>query len=174
MMIALVPAYSVLARTNYAVLVGVTEYPNFPKDNWLEGPRNDALLVREYLTRQSPVRFESANISLLMDEMEGAKEPTLISILSTLDGMADRVRDGDFVYVHFSGHGFQQPAADPSTETDGLDRANGDQSPFSTYSWTDAHILEGFITNCQGDDSSVVPWAPAVLILDQDVGASLE
>lgn len=50
--------------------------------------------------------------------------------------------------------------------------ANGDQAPFGKYSWTNAHILEGFITTYRGDYSFVVPWDLAVLILDQDAGAS--
>lgn len=134
LILALVSTVPALARTNYAIIVGVTEYPQFAKDNWLEGPRNDALLVREYLTKQSPVRFEPANVSLLIEQMEGAREPTLTSILSTLDAMANKVRDGDFVYAHFSGHGFQQPAADPSTETDGLDEIF---LPKDTGRWVD-------------------------------------
>jgi hypothetical protein len=32
-----------------------------------------------------------------------------------------RSQPGDFVYLHFSGHGTQAPAADPDTELDGLD-----------------------------------------------------
>lgn len=50
---------------------------------------------------------------------------------------------------------------------------NGTEAPFGKYSWADAHILEGFITNYQGDYDSVMPWDLAVLILDQDAGASV-
>ncbi|QPB22671.1 caspase family protein [Rhizobium sp. 007] len=121
------------AQTNYAVIVGVTEYPKFPKANWLVGPGNDATLVREYLTKRSPVRFEPTNVTLLADNVNGAGEPTRASILSTLDTLGRQVGSGDFVYIHFSGHGFQQPS-DDSSETDGLDEIF---LPKDTERWVD-------------------------------------
>ena len=35
--------------------------------------------------------------------------------------VADKAQPGDFVYLHYSGHGSQQPTLTPETETDGLD-----------------------------------------------------
>lgn len=122
------------ARENYAIVVGVTDYPNLPKNNWLIGPRNDAIMVREYLTTRSPVKFDAGNVAILADDVEDAKEPTLASILSSLDAVAEKVESGDFLYLQFSGHGFQQTAADPSTETDGLDEIF---LPKDTGRWVD-------------------------------------
>jgi hypothetical protein len=127
-------AVPAMARTNHAVVVAVTEYPNLPKSAWLVGPRNDALLVRDYLLTRSPVPFEAGNVAILADDVEGALEPTLGSILSTLDALAAKVEAGDFVYLQFSGHGFQQTAADPATETDGLDEIF---LPKDTGRWVD-------------------------------------
>lgn len=123
-----------LARTNYAIVVGVTAYPNLPKNAWLVGPRNDALLVRDYLLTQSPVPFEAGNVAILADDVDGGREPTLGSILATLDEVAGKAEAGDFLYLQFSGHGFQQTAADPSTETDGLDEIF---LPKDTGRWVD-------------------------------------
>jgi len=123
-----------LARTNYAVVVGVTEYPQLPRSTWLVGPRNDALLVRDYLLERSPVPFEPANVAILADSVEGGREPTLAAIVETLDGMAQKAEPGDFLYLQFSGHGFQQTAADPATETDGLDEIF---LPKDTGRWVD-------------------------------------
>lgn len=131
---AFVQSSTASAQTNHAVVVGVTEYPELSKDNWLVGPRNDALLVHTYLTKQSPVHFEPRHVTILADDLEGGKEPTLASILSTLDDLGARVQDGDFVYLQFSGHGFQQVAEDPATETDGLDEIF---LPKDTGRWTD-------------------------------------
>ena len=58
---------SAQARENYAIVVGVTDYPNLPKNNWLVGPRNDAVMVREYLTTRSPVKFEADKVSILAE-----------------------------------------------------------------------------------------------------------
>ncbi len=127
-------AGSAFARTNYAVVVGVTEYPFLPRNTWLVGPRNDALLVRDYLLNQSPVPFDPANIAILADDVDGGREPTLASIVETLDDMAEKAEPGDFLYLQFSGHGFQQTAADPSSELDGLDEIF---LPKDTGRWVD-------------------------------------
>ncbi|MEL7229407.1 MAG: hypothetical protein AAGK38_05800, partial [Pseudomonadota bacterium] len=47
------PAQSVLARTNHALLVAVSDYPNLDEKFALTGPKNDAKLVRDYLTGTS-------------------------------------------------------------------------------------------------------------------------
>src|SRR5690606_1012607 len=57
-----------LARTNYAVLVGVTSYPNVEGAD-LIGPRNDALLVRDYLTTAAPVPFDPQNVLVLAEDV---------------------------------------------------------------------------------------------------------
>ena len=110
------------ARTNRALLVAVTAYPNLPKKNWLVGPNHDAELVREYLTTNSQMPFDAKNVTVLADGVEGAKEsPTHAAILASLKALADEAQPGDFVYMHFSGHGSQQPELIPGKETDGLD-----------------------------------------------------
>lgn len=131
---AVLPTVSAIARTNYALIVGVAEYPQLPRSSWLVGPRNDAILVRDYLTTRSPVRFEPGHVTLLADGVEGATAPTLDSILSKFNELAEQVAPDDFVYVHFSGHGFQQPALHPDTETDGLDEIF---LPRDTRPWLD-------------------------------------
>ena len=47
------------------------------------------------------------------------------------------------------------------------------RAPYGKFSWTDAYILEGFITNWKGYYGSVVPWDLAVVMLDQPVGSNL-
>lgn len=108
------------AAERYAVLVGVTKYPNLPPKNWLVGPANDAVLMRDYLTREAG--FAAANVTVLADDAPGAQaSPTHDAIRSTLKAMAEKVGKDDFVYLHFGGHGFQQLALDPAKETDGKD-----------------------------------------------------
>ncbi len=110
------------ARTNYAVLMAVTAYPNLPPKNALIGPNHDAKLVRDYLTTRAPIKFEPANVTLLADGLDGAaSSPTRDHILAALGELAGKVQRDDFVYLHYSGHGSQQPTLTPDTETDGLD-----------------------------------------------------
>lgn len=113
-----------LARTNYAVLVGVTSYPNVEGAD-LVGPRNDALLIREYLTTTAPVPFDPQNVLVLAEDVGadqgGIGSPTRDAVIGALDRIAARATLGDFVFIQLSGHGMQQPAVDPASEPDGKD-----------------------------------------------------
>ena len=123
-----------LGRTNYALLVAVTAYPNLPPKASLVGPNNDAALVHEFLLNNAPVAFAPENVAVLADGIESAGAPTRETIRGRLDELADKVKSGDFVYLQFSGHGTQQPAMDPSLEPDGLDEVF---LPSDTGMWQD-------------------------------------
>jgi len=114
-------ALPAVARENYAILVGANTYPNLKEQYWLKGPANDVALVQTYLTTAAPVPFDPANVTVLADGIEGAPAPTLAAIRGAFADLTAKVQPGDFVYLHFSGHGTQAPAADPDSELDGLD-----------------------------------------------------
>ena len=112
---------SAFAGERLALLVGVSEYPGLGSRFNLEGPRNDAVLMRDVLTGHG---FLPANIVTLTEEVPGADLPTRTNILEALDRLIARASTGDFVFLLFAGHGSQMPA-DPSTtegklESDGL------------------------------------------------------
>ena len=109
------------ARENHALLIGVNQYQNLAERWWLKGPGNDVQLVAQYLTTQAPVPFAPGNVTVLSDGVEGAPLPTLAAIRTAFAELTAEVQPGDFVYLHFSGHGTQAPALDPATELDGLD-----------------------------------------------------
>lgn len=112
------------SRTYHALLVACTEYPNLPQRNWLVGPKNDAGLVHEYLLKNvpDPVRFAPENVTLLAKDVPGANGlPTHAAIKAALADLAAKVQRDDFVYLHLSGHGAQQPERVKGDETDGLD-----------------------------------------------------
>lgn len=116
------PARAMASGAHHALLVAVTEYPRLSRNNWLTGPNNDARLVRNYLVNESPARFAPENVTVLADNFDGAAaSPTLSAIRTAMSDLAERVAPGDFVYMHFSGHGHQQPARFPEQEIDGLD-----------------------------------------------------
>ncbi len=110
-----------LARENYALLIGANQYPSLEERWWLKGPANDVQLVATYLTTEAPVPFPAEHVTVLSDGVAGAKAPTLGAIRAAFAELTAEVQPGDFVYLHFSGHGTQAPALDPSTELDGLD-----------------------------------------------------
>ncbi len=93
------------AGKRYALIVGVSEYPSLEGRD-LYGPANDARLVAEILSNWG---FEQDNIRIVADGVDGAELPTRAAILEAMEELVDAVRDGDFVYLHFSGHGSRQP-----------------------------------------------------------------
>jgi hypothetical protein len=114
-------AVSVQAAEKYALLVGVSNYPSLPENRQLQGAKNDVLLMQKVL---SNIGFSPTRISLLADKVDGASAPTREGILAALNQLRDKSERGDFVYLHFSGHGSQQPITDQiarAKETDGLD-----------------------------------------------------
>lgn len=108
------------ARENYALIVANSDYPDLPEKYWLKGPRNDETLVRDYLLGSAPVKFRPENV-IALGSGDGLVLGTHQAILDSLSRIAAQVRPGDFVYLHFSGHGSQQPASADSTEPDGRD-----------------------------------------------------
>ena len=106
---------------NHAILIGANQYQSLEERWWLKGPANDVQLVAGYLTSSAPVPFDAANVTVLTDGVAGYDAPTLAAIRSAFADLTTRVQPGDFVYLHFSGHGTQAPALDPSSELDGLD-----------------------------------------------------
>ena len=107
----------------YALVVGVSDYEAFDERLDLVGPGNDAVLVSEFLVRHG---FAADNIRVLSDASDTAERPTKAAIMGALDQLASTVEQGDFVYLHFGGHGSQQPVvaergASASSEFDGLD-----------------------------------------------------
>ena len=110
-------------RRNHALLVAVTEYPNLFRSEWLEGPNNDALMMRDYLTTDAPVPFAPEDIRVLATGLEGAlAEPTREAIAAEMARLVELAEQGDFVLLHFAGHGIEQPARFPDEEVDGRDQ----------------------------------------------------
>ena len=130
---AVSPAWSI---DNYAVLVGVNVYIHLDPQNQLKGPANDVMLMRNVLHSRG---FRDDHIITLADGVQGARSPTRAAILQALADVASRARRGDFVYLHFSGHGSQQPE-DPARTDRGHkpDGMNEIFLPRDTGQWSDS------------------------------------
>ena len=134
------------ARENYALLIGANEYANLDPQFWLKGPSNDVKLVAQYLTTAAPVPFATQNVAVLSDGVEGAPRATLAAIRTAFADLTAKVQPGDFVYLHFSGHGTQAPALNPEDELDGLDEMF---LPVDIGPWSDT---TGTVENALVDD----------------------
>lgn len=100
---------------SYALLVGVSGYPQDRDIAPLPGARNDIELIRGVLARKG---FEPDKMMILADGVSGARAPTRANILSALDALVARASKDDFVYIHFSGHGSRQPAVNLPKDAD--------------------------------------------------------
>lgn len=143
---AMIAALPALARENHALLIGASSYPNLDPRFWLKGPANDVDLVRGYLTSNTVMPFDADNIAVLADGVTGGTAPTLAAIRGAVADLTARVQPGDFVYLHFSGHGTQAPALHPEDELDGLDELF---LPVDIGPWNDG---VGTVTNALVDD----------------------
>lgn len=113
-----------------ALLVGVSDYPKEAVgDLQLTGPRNDVALMLDTL---KIIGVPAANTIVLADGLEQTSAgrpadgmPTRKAIDEALASLAARSGPGDFVLIHLSGHGSQQPMVDASRHTvakaDGLE-----------------------------------------------------
>jgi hypothetical protein len=118
---AIVGAGTVEARTNHALLIGAQAYPGLDKALQLGGPGNDVALVAEFLQNNPAARFAPEDVTVLADGIEGGTPPTLANIRAAFADLTAKAAPGDFIYLHFAGHGSRAPALHPETETDGLD-----------------------------------------------------
>lgn len=140
------------AETKHALFVAVNEYPALGADAALSGPANDAELVIGYLTSTPALGFSRENITVLANGgIDNDGEPTRAAILDRMQVLAGKVEPGDFVYLHFAGHGSRQKARNGATEPDGLD--------------------EVFLpSDTQDEQDGVYPNA----LVDDDIGAALD
>lgn len=105
---------------SYALLVGVSNYPSLDQQLQLTGPANDVQLMRDILLQRG---FSLDHMQILADGVPKAGEPSRQNILSALDRIASQAKSGDYIYLHFAGHGSQQPThvSKMPPEPDGLD-----------------------------------------------------
>lgn len=93
-----------LASGKHALLIAIQDYSYGDKEDALlpslEGSLNDVEIVGEMLCERFGFRGEE--ITLLLD-----REATHTGIEHAFVELAERVEPGDFVYIHYSGHGSQ-------------------------------------------------------------------
>jgi hypothetical protein len=80
------------------LLIGINQYDGVSFGS-LDGAKNDAELMRRLL-QQPRFAYTLENITLLLDG-----EATHNNILKALANLAAKVKAGDEVYIHYSGHG---------------------------------------------------------------------
>jgi hypothetical protein len=85
----------------HALLIGIQDYRNTPFHS-LKGPLNDIELMKGVLKER--FGFSDENFTILLDD-----KATHTCIENAFNALIKRVKAGDFVYIHYSGHGSQTP-----------------------------------------------------------------
>jgi hypothetical protein len=84
----------------YAILIGINHYPNKP----LHGCIQDVQDIREYL--EQTIHPINAKVYASVDQPNGLmRSPTCKNVIAALLKVKSEAKGGDFVYIHFSGHG---------------------------------------------------------------------
>ncbi|NRB61094.1 MAG: caspase family protein [Winogradskyella sp.] len=114
----------------YALIIAIGNYPEESDWNKINSD-NDVLLIKETLLNQ---KFKKQNISVLMNEFATKK-----GITDALEKLHEQINTGDFIIIHYSGHG-QQIFDDNGDEID-----NKDESlvPYNAFSEFTPDVYEG-------------------------------
>ncbi len=122
-------APSLAHARKHALLIGVADYDD-PAIKSLSGPRNDVILLWRYLTANG---FDPVDVRVLAEGLPQAPTiptpfapPTRAQIVDGFRDLAARAEAGDFVIVHYSGHGTTQPETQRSA-TSGPEAGDRDQ-----------------------------------------------
>ncbi len=140
----------------YALLVGVTEYDHLSQSYWLDGPENDALLLRDLLIERFALPAEQISLLTHSLGLENADlQPTRGNIEREFRRLADIARlnpQATFV-IFLAGHGSQQPNTGDDVETDGYDEIFLPQDVAGWGGTTAAPTIQNAIT-----DDDLADW----------------
>jgi hypothetical protein len=105
-------AFNVSAE-KYGLIIAIGDYPS--KTGWSTiSSENDVSLIKQALLNHG---FNEKNISLLVNE-----EATKSGIIKAIEDLKAKIKAGDIIVIHYSGHG-QQIFDDNGDEVDGKDEA---------------------------------------------------
>lgn len=117
----LVFSISSWAIQQHALLIGISNYQH---ERDLPGARNDVEALRKTLI--NTVGFQADKITVLQD-----REATRVNVISALNTIYQNSREGDHVFVYYSGHGVSadSPTVDRAVKAD-LPACTGALVPF--------------------------------------------
>jgi hypothetical protein len=84
----------------FALVVGITGYPNFRAEDRLQYADSDALMFAKFLESDAAGGFPSANVRVLLNE-----KATRTAIYKEIGWIGTRATSNDIVYIYFAGHG---------------------------------------------------------------------
>ncbi len=117
----------VVIPRSYALVIGISEYPNLPKNRQLEFPFRDAAEVYTALISSEGGQFPPENVHRLL-----GKDATLANMRKELEEWLPSVtKADDRVVVYFAGHGFLFPDGKAYLAPYDVDPADGPKTSYS-------------------------------------------
>jgi hypothetical protein len=118
------------SQTKHAIIVAIADYPTNEKGEtvWKDlSSNNDVDLVKAMLKEQ---QFQEINCAFLID-----KEATPENLDKAFENLTDKLKEGDIVYFHYSGHGQQVADIKPKKRKGivGGDEIDGYDEAFALY-----------------------------------------
>jgi len=146
------------ATGKHALLIGIQDYSNTRSFHSLKAPARDIVFMKQVL--QARFQFQERDFIILQDA-----QATHTGIERAFAELDKRVRDGDFVYIHYSGHG--------SWTRD----CNGDEPSGKDQTWVSYGARSGNKPHQKDDydilDDEIIAWlAPIYAKTDQLVFVS--
>lgn len=155
-LILLLTLQSAVAHADrYALLVGIADYSGTGFTS-LEGPLNDINLVHGLLMRRFGV--PESNIRILLD-----RDATHTGLSSAFAALAERVKPGDSVYIHYAGHGSYMP------DLNGDERSGFDQTWVSYGARSHAPGAADALDDFDVLDDEIQTWLAPILAKTDDV-----
>jgi len=122
-LLALLFSIQLFSSEKHALIIAIGDYP--AEGGWSQiSSANDVPLIKSALLTQG---FAESNITTLIDN-----QATKQGIEDAFTALAKRIKKGDIVVIHYSGHG-QQIFDDNGDEVDGLDEAIVPYDAFVKY-----------------------------------------
>lgn len=110
--------------TQWAVVIGIDYYSSSIPENNLRGCANDAVMVYDFLRGSLGVQETNIFLHIARDPASMASKqdppstsPTRANILASLDQVTAQASPGDFVLIHFSGHGDRERTVYPDKKS---------------------------------------------------------
>lgn len=111
------PQSLIQSHNRWAVLIGVDQYDPSNLSNNLDGCVNDVELVHEFLRASLCVPDDHIEWCIAPNSDSTARDrsylpPTKENVINTIQKIKGKTKPGDFVLIHFSGHGDRRPDPD--------------------------------------------------------------
>ena len=97
--------------THFAILIGINAYPDQPLKHCVQ----DVESIKTYLETSSKfihIQLLTASVSVKSESLNTCEDPVLLptyeNVTAAFEKVSSLAKDGDFVYIHYSGHGTRE------------------------------------------------------------------